>query len=98
MEKVTNLTKGKVTVNCLGFLGDPNPVSNRSVSQIFLPSFFFFLTFFLLCYRRRLFKKKLWNRFTRRCSGEVEGRSGLWGKPVVFRVLGKVFASTENFL
>jgi hypothetical protein len=42
--------------------------------------------------------KKLWNRFTRRCSGEVEGRSGLWGKPVVFRVLGKVFASTENFL
>jgi hypothetical protein len=46
VEKVTNLTKGKVTVNCLGFLGDPNPVSNRSVSQIFLPSFFFFLTFF----------------------------------------------------
>lgn len=56
VEKVTNLTKGKVTVNCLGFLGDPNPVSNRSVSQIVLPSFFFFLTFFLLCYRPRLKK------------------------------------------
>jgi len=33
-------------VKCLGFLGDPNPISNRSVNHLLLLPFLFYLFFF----------------------------------------------------
>lgn len=74
-------------VKCLGFLGDPNPISNRSVNHLLLLPFLFYLFFY--CVADLSFYFKFDSRAAMVVVG-LEGGCGVWS-------VAKVFAFGEKF-
>jgi hypothetical protein len=81
-------------VKCLGFLGDPNPISNRSVNHLLLLPFLFYLFFFFTVsptfpFTLRLIHAPPWWLWGWRAvvkGGEV---CGVWSVAKVFAFGGK---------
>jgi hypothetical protein len=83
-------------VKCLGFLGDPNPISNRSVNHLLLLPFLFYL-FFFYCVADLSFYFKFDSRAAMVVVG-LEGGCDRGGKFVVFGVLRRCLLSGESFV